>query len=73
MVTDPMTLPRQHPDDHQLNDWPLYGPADPEISHLVDLLARQHGLRLHEIEQIMLRALRERADQKSPNEGPSST
>jgi len=51
---------QNHPDSHELRDWPLYGPKDPEIANLVDRLAYDHGLRVREIESIILRALRER-------------
>ncbi|AUH65161.1 hypothetical protein CX676_14090 [Paracoccus zhejiangensis] len=50
--------PSDHPDNHELDDWPLYGPKDPEIYWLVGQLAQKHGMRLHEIEAIMLAALR---------------
>jgi hypothetical protein len=52
--------PKNHPDSHELHDWPLYGPKDPEIANLVDQLAYDHGLRVREIETIILRALNER-------------
>lgn len=49
---------QNHPDSHELDDWPLYGPRDPGIARLVVKLAEQHQLRLAEIEAIMLDALR---------------
>lgn len=50
-----------HPDDHKgLNDWPVYGPRNPEISVLVERLARERNLRLAEIEDIIKNALRTR-------------
>jgi hypothetical protein len=52
--------PKNHPDSHELHDWPIYGPKDPEIANLVDQLAYVHGLRVCEIETIILRALNER-------------
>ncbi|WP_417713367.1 hypothetical protein [Pseudophaeobacter arcticus] len=52
--------PKNHPDSHELHDWSLYGPKDPEIANLVDQLAYDHGLRVREIETIILRALNER-------------
>ncbi|KAA0914894.1 hypothetical protein FLO80_11005 [Aquicoccus porphyridii] len=52
--------PRTHPDSHELHDWPIYGPRDPEIANLVDRLAYGHGLRVREIEIVILRALRDR-------------
>lgn len=51
---------KSHPDSHELHDWPMYGPKDPEIANLVDQLAYVHGLRVREIETIILRALNER-------------
>lgn len=51
---------RQHPDSHELDDWAIYGPKNPEIASLVDRLALDHGLRVHEIENLILRALRDR-------------
>lgn len=49
-----------HPDKHELDDWPLHGPKDAEIPNLVDRLAYGHGLRVREIEDIILRALKTR-------------
>lgn len=51
---------RNHPDSYELRDWPLYGPKDPEIANLVDRLAYDHGLRVRDIEAIILQALHER-------------
>ena len=47
-----------HPDSHELNDWPLYGPRDPNIALLVVQLAEQHQMRVADIEAIMLAASR---------------
>lgn len=47
-----------HPDSHELDDWPLYGPRDPEIARLVVQLAEQHQMRLADIEAIILVTLR---------------
>lgn len=55
-----MMTPRQHPDSHELDDWGLYGPKDPEITELVSQLALNHGLRVREIEDLILQALRDR-------------
>lgn len=52
--------PKTHPDSHHLHDWPIHGPQDPEIANLVDRLAYDHGLRVREIEIIILEALRGR-------------
>ncbi|WP_371154003.1 hypothetical protein [Jannaschia sp. 2305UL9-9] len=51
---------RTHPDSHALDDWPLYGPKNPEIARLVDCLAHDHMLRVNEIEEIILTALKSR-------------
>ncbi len=56
--------PRTHPDSHELHDWPIYGPKDPEIANLVDRLAYDHGLRVHEIEEVILRALQSRLSEE---------
>lgn len=53
-------MKRPHPDSHELDDWPLYGPKDSEIGSSVGQLAYGHGLRLVEIEAIIAQALRER-------------
>lgn len=51
---------RHHPDSHELDDWGLYGPKDPEICRHVDRLALDHGLRVREIEDLILQALKDR-------------
>lgn len=51
---------RHHPDSHELDDWGLYGPKDPEISRLVSRLALDHGMRVHDIEDLILQALKDR-------------
>ncbi len=51
--------PRHHPDSHELDDRGLYGPKDPEISRIVSRLALDYGLRVHEIEDLILQALKE--------------
>lgn len=56
--------PRTHPDSHELHDWPIFGPKDPEIANLVDRLAYDHGLRVHEIEEVILRALQSRLSEE---------
>ena len=52
--------PRMHPDSHELHDWPMYGPKNSEIANLVDSLAYDHGLRVREIEAVILQALQSR-------------
>lgn len=51
---------RTHPDSHLLNDWALYGPKDAQIEQLVSRLALDHGLRLAEIEGLIVATLERR-------------
>lgn len=59
-----------HPDRHELNDWALYGPKNPAISQLVDRLAFDHGLRLREIEEFILQALKNRLAEEEADKKP---
>jgi hypothetical protein len=45
---------RTHPDSHLLDDWGLYGPKDARIEQLVCRLAIDHGLRVAEIEDLIV-------------------
>lgn len=56
--------PRHHPDCHELDDWGLYGPKNPEICRHVDRLALDHGLRVRDIEDLILQALKDRLAQE---------
>lgn len=58
-----------HPDLHELQDWPMYGPKDPTIAHLVEELAYSHGMRLREIELVILEALRDRLQAEQAGRG----
>ena len=49
-----------HPDNHELDDWHLHGPQNPKIADLVERLACNHGLRVCEIEDVILQALTKR-------------
>lgn len=49
-----------HPDLHELNDWPFYGPKNPAIAHLVERLAFSYGLRIREIEALIVQSLEKR-------------
>lgn len=60
---------KPHPDSHELDDWPLHGPKNPEIANLVERLAYDHGLRLHEIEDLILQALAKRLSEEGRSEG----
>lgn len=62
--------PRHHPDRHDLDDWALYGPKNPEISQLVDRLAFDHGLRVKEIEDFILQALKTRLAEEEARQKP---
>lgn len=52
-----------HPHSHELDDWAVYGPRDPQIASLVSRLAVRHGLRVREI-QMIITALLKRMDQE---------
>ncbi|KFI24173.1 hypothetical protein [Paenirhodobacter enshiensis] len=49
-----------HPDQHELHDWPMYGPKNPEIASMVERLAYDHGMRVRDIEEVILLALQGR-------------
>lgn len=49
-----------HPDSNELDDWAFSGPRNPLIATLVSRLAVQHGLRVREIEAIIITALVQR-------------
>jgi hypothetical protein len=49
-----------HPDQHQIDDWFLYGPQNPEIEALVRELTIGKGLRLAEVESLIVNALEEK-------------
>jgi hypothetical protein len=51
---------RRHPDSHLLDDWVLYGPRDARIEQLVSCLALDYGLRVAEIEGLIVEALEQR-------------
>lgn len=46
-----------HPDQQALIDWGTFGPKDPRIEQLVWELAHDHGLRLAEIEALIVATL----------------
>lgn len=52
------STPPPHPDAHALRDWPLYGPKDPSIGEHVERLAHERQMRLKDIEEIILNALK---------------
>lgn len=56
---------RRHPDSHLLDDWVLYGPRDARIEQLVSRLALDHGLRVAEIEDVIIDALERLLDETS--------
>jgi len=55
---------RAHPDNHELDDWHIHGPKNPRIADLVEQLAYGHGLRLREIENVILQALSKRLEEE---------
>lgn len=55
---------RHHPDSHAVNDWAIYGPKNPEIAWLVDRPTLDHGLRVREVEEFILQALKDRIAQE---------
>ncbi len=60
-MTDPNAQQsRNHADSHELNDWHLFGPKNSEVADLVLRLAYEKGMRLADIEQLMVKALSER-------------
>lgn len=46
----------EHPDQHAINDWFLYGPQNQQIEPLVRQLAVEHGMRLAEVEDVIVAA-----------------
>jgi hypothetical protein len=50
----------EHPDNHEINDWFLFGPKNGHIEELVRELTLTHGLRLSEVEGLIVAALEER-------------
>lgn len=50
-----MTKPGdEHPDAAAIRDWALYGPRDPQITVLVERLAIEHGMRLGDVECLII-------------------
>ncbi len=47
----------EHPDQHEIDDWFLYGPKDQKIEVLVRELTLLNGLRLADVERTMIDAL----------------
>jgi hypothetical protein len=47
----------EHPDQHEIDDWFLYGPQNRQIEALVRRLTIDRGLRLKEVEEFMVDAL----------------
>ncbi|MFB2594851.1 hypothetical protein ACEYYB_08360 [Paracoccus sp. p4-l81] len=66
---------KTHPDSHELDDWPLYGPRNTDIARLVVQLAEQHQMGLADIEAIMLAALSRQlaASGVAPADVPAAT
>jgi hypothetical protein len=51
---------QSHPDHHAIDDWFLYGPKSKEIESLVRELTIGRGLRLAQVENDMIAALKDR-------------
>ena len=51
---------QNHPDQHEIDDWFLYGPKNQEIESLVRELTTGRGLRLAEVENEIIEALKDR-------------
>ncbi|MDO6591764.1 hypothetical protein DS901_16630 [Loktanella sp. D2R18] len=47
-----------HPDQHAIDDWFLYGPKNVDIENLVRELTLERGLRLAQVEDEIVAALR---------------
>lgn len=47
-----------HPDQHAIDDWFLYGPKNVDIENLVRELTLERGLRLAQVEDEIVTALR---------------
>lgn len=60
-----------HPDSHELDDWAIYGPKDPQISTLVARLATRHRMRVKDIEAVIVTALREQLAKEEASQGAS--
>lgn len=58
-----------HPDSHELDDWPIYGPKDQQISTLVARLALNHRMRVKDIEALIIAALEVRLAQEEAKQG----
>ena len=54
---------------HELDDWPIYGPKDQQISTLVARLALNHRMRVKDIEALIIAALEERLAQEEAKQG----
>lgn len=53
-----------HPDRHAINDWVLNGPRNARIEELVRELTLEQGLRLHDVENVLVAALEARQNQE---------
>lgn len=51
---------KEHPDQDKINDWFLNGPRDHAVEALVRELTIDHGLRLAEVEGLIIDALRQK-------------
>lgn len=52
----------RHQDSHALDDWFMYGSKDSRIEQLVRSLALTHGMRIFEIENLIVETLQAKID-----------
>lgn len=57
------SLGKNHPDGHAVDDWFLYGPRDSQIAELVNDLVIRQGMRLADVERLILIALQNKKDE----------
>lgn len=59
----------EHPDQHAIDDWLLYGPQNQQIETLVRQLTIEKGLRLAEVEGLIVGVLETRLLTAHKSEG----
>lgn len=66
-------LINEHPDAAAIRDWALYGPRDPQIAILVERLAIEHGMRLDDVERLIVDKLTAELHKRSADSKRRST
>ena len=56
------SVAQDHTERHEVHDWFLYGPRDARIAELVNDLVIQHGMRITDVENLILIALQNKKD-----------